>query len=125
MLNEPLNASLLREFGERLGIQNLSSGEGRCVDLQIEASDRLQIQQVEGMLLLSYVAVCDHRQDLSFMERLLMLTHPDNENPYPLQVGYLGETQVALVVRRQADELSVDEMMAIVDFLWELRQTYL
>ncbi|MEJ2668722.1 MAG: CesT family type III secretion system chaperone [Gammaproteobacteria bacterium] len=120
-----LNESVLSEFGERLGIRHLQFSNENQVDLEIAESDHLQIQLMDEALLMCYAVSSQHqRVDVAFMERLLNLTHPDNDNLYAVQVGFVGDDHIVFVIRLVASEASADEMMAVFDFLWELRQTY-
>jgi type III secretion system chaperone SycN len=117
--------AVINEFGEGFGLTGLTLNEAGNVDLEIGESDRLQLQLVDQALLLCFAVSHYERDALPFMERLLAVCHPDNDHPYALQVGFVGQDQVMLILRLDAREVNADILMAAFDFLWDIRQSYL
>lgn len=117
--------AVISEFGQGLGLSSMVLNESGNVELQIGETDRLQLQLNEQSLLLCFAVTHHERDALPLMENLLAVTHPDNEHPYQLQIGFLAEDQIALILRLDAKETNADILMSAFNFLWEVRQSYL
>lgn len=117
--------AVINEFGQGLGLSSMALNESGNVDLQVGEFDRLQLQLMDQSLLLCYAVTHHERDALPLMENLLALTHPDNQHAFQLQIGFLAEDQIALILRLDASDINADILMAAFDFLWEIRQSYL
>lgn len=117
--------AVISEFGQGMGLTGLGLNDNGTVELHIGESDRLQLQLMAQSLLVCFLIGHHERDALPLMEKLLAVTHPDNDHPYQFQVGFLAEDQIALILRLDATETNADMLMSAFDFLWEIRQSYL
>jgi len=113
---------VLEEFGESLGFNGLALNEQGTADIEVE-EDRLELQLVGDELLMIYIVDESRLDRKGILQDLLLLPHPDNLNPFPLQVGSVAGSHVFFIARILVDGVGADHLTQALEFLWEIKNS--
>lgn len=115
-MTEELLRSLVADFGHRLGLERLEPNASGCLDLNIERLGRLQMEAVEGTILVTLARPWPRHSERTALTALA-LCHWRENHSWPVHAGALGEEWLSFTVCVPARELDLPALEKQIDLL--------
>ncbi|MDR2390617.1 MAG: hypothetical protein LBE84_02905 [Planctomycetota bacterium] len=115
-MTDDLFRSLAADFGHRLGMERLEPNASGCLDLTIERAGRLQMEEVEGTILVTLARSWPDHSGRTALAAL-SLCHWRENHPWPVHAGALGEEWLSFTVCIPVRELDLPALEKQIDFL--------
>ncbi len=111
-----LFADAISAFGRRLGIEALTPGAGGAVDLSIEQVGRLQIEEREGVVLVTLARAWPRHGDKT-ARTALDLCHWRENHPWVVNAGAKGDEWLTFTARVAVNAFDVPTLEKMVGYL--------
>jgi type III secretion system chaperone SycN len=115
--------ALLREFGQSLGMDDLSWPESAVVALDFQRRGVLYLEELDEHLLIYLVKAFDSRDGrLAILQRALRACHYREGLPFAAQAALRGEDRLVFLVRLALSGVALPDLERVLETLTQLHE---